>query len=277
MKEFSNKIFEVVSAKGPVLPIEISKELKETYKKDLIFFSAILSELVSEKKIFLTNAKIGSSPLYYVNGQEQKLERLYEYLKGVEKEAYDIIKEKKVVKDSELHPHQRVAIRAIKDFAVPIEVEDKGYKELFWRWYLINNEEAKNILGPIMQKKLKKEKEEKVVQIRKEKKIHAKPEDYRAKVVTFFQENKIEIVDENIIRKNNDIEFIIKVPSSLGETKFFAKVKNKNKISKADISIASNIAATKKLPLIFVTSGEISKKTKEYVEKHLEGVIIKEI
>ncbi len=283
MNEFSNKILEIVTLKGPVLPIEISKGLRGVYEKDLLFFSAILSDLVSQKRILVTRAKIGSSPLYYEKGQEEKIERLYPYLKEVERESYDLVKQNKILRDSDLHPHQRVAMRAIKDFAIPLEVEEKGNKELFWKWYLTPNEEAKELLKPFFkEEKIKKEEkkekpEEKAVETRKEKRVMQKPEDYRTKIVVFFQENKIAIIDENIIRRNNDMEFIIKVPTALGETKFFAKIKNKKAISKADIALAQNIAATKKLPLIFITSGEISKKTSDYAEKHLEGVILKRI
>lgn len=154
--EFKNKILNFVKANGPVLPVQVSKALGS----DTLFTSAVLSELVSYGQIFLTKAKIGGSPLYYTKGQELKLQLLEKYLGDIPKKAFQLLRDKKILKDSECTPAERVALRELNDFAFPIEIETNTYKssntepnkkEIFWRWYLFDEEEAKKLAIAAMQ------------------------------------------------------------------------------------------------------------------------------
>ena len=139
-----------VKSNGPVLPLQIGKHLGT----NTIFAGAILSELISTKHIFVTHATIGSSPLYYIKGQEEKLgPSLYNYLKQKEKQAYDKIKESKIIRESEAEPWQRVAMRDLKDFCFPLTVTiDKEKIEIFWKFYLVSEEEAKNLISSMLKK-----------------------------------------------------------------------------------------------------------------------------
>ncbi len=51
---------------GPVQPSQLANELNT----NILFASAILSELVSTKEAKITSVKKGGSPFYYVKGQE---------------------------------------------------------------------------------------------------------------------------------------------------------------------------------------------------------------
>ena len=90
------KILFLVKSKGPLLPSQINKELNV----DVLFASAMLSELVDRKLLRLSKAKIGGSPVYYAQGQESKLDILYPYLNEKERRAYDLLKENKVLRAS---------------------------------------------------------------------------------------------------------------------------------------------------------------------------------
>jgi len=153
--ENREKAINFIKKNGPVLPIQISKHLEN----DLIFSSAILSELVSSKLIKCTKACIGSSPLYYLPGQEYFLgPKLYNHLKPKEREGYDVLRERKVIRDNEAEPWQRVVFRNIPDFAIPTYVTIKDQTEIFWRFYLISEDEARKYIEEILQSK-KKEKQ----------------------------------------------------------------------------------------------------------------------
>ena len=76
VNKVKERILSIISYEGPLLPIQISRKLE----KDTIFAGAVLSELLKEKAIRVSNAKIGSSPLYYMAGQESKLSLLYNHL-----------------------------------------------------------------------------------------------------------------------------------------------------------------------------------------------------
>ncbi|MBW3017687.1 hypothetical protein KY325_00845 [Candidatus Woesearchaeota archaeon] len=152
------KILSLVKLKGPVLPREISKDLG----LDSLFAAAHLSELVDQKKMRLSNAKIGGSPIYYLEGQEAKLIRLVEYLNEKDRRAHDLLQEKKIVEDKELNPLFQVAMRNIKDFAVPLRVNKT---ELFWKYFLVPDQEAIGLIKEVLMARQQKQSPAQPVQV----------------------------------------------------------------------------------------------------------------
>lgn len=132
--ETKNKIVSLLESKGPLLPVHIGRGTG----LGSLFISAFLSELVSAGKIKVSHMKVGNSPLYYLKGQEGQLEKFSEYLKSKEKEAYEILKDKRALKDSEQEPAISVALEAIKDFAIPFQKDGEKY----WRYMLLSEDEA---------------------------------------------------------------------------------------------------------------------------------------
>lgn len=142
-----NKVIALVKQKGPVLPVHITKELNTSP----IFAGAILSELVDNKLLRLSSAKIGGSPVYFVEGQEGKLPgMLYNYLHEKEKKAYDMLKSSGILRDRDEEPVVRVALRAIKDFAIPFEVKKGDHVEIFWKYFLISDNDAEKSIREIL-------------------------------------------------------------------------------------------------------------------------------
>jgi len=131
--DVKKRIVYFISLRGPSLPVHIAKEIQTT----ILFTSVFLSELVSDKEIKISYLRVGSSPVYYLQGQEPQLEKFSEYLPGKEKEAFSLLKEKKFLKDKEQEPAIRVALREIKDFAIPFQKNN----EIYWRYYLISESE----------------------------------------------------------------------------------------------------------------------------------------
>src|SRR3989344_5530 len=115
------KIIEVIKRKGPSLPIQISKEVGLSS----LFISAFLSELAGEKRLKISHLKVGGSPLYFLEGQEEQLEKFYNYMPPKEAEAFLLLKEKKILKDAEQKPAIRIALRSIRDFAVGFKKDEE--------------------------------------------------------------------------------------------------------------------------------------------------------
>lgn len=359
------KVVGIIRAKGPILPVQLVKEIGG----NTMIAGAILSDLVKSRRVMISKAKIGSSPIYYVNGQEQKLSILYDSLHEKEKQAYDLLKKESVLKDTELASVERVALRQIKDFAVPLEVNLPQGKEIFWRWYLLPKSQAeekiKDMLGIkdkrtedenkekeqmeiqrknveeirlkneglqkelLEQKKLYAQKEKEREQnknreqdkrdsknIKDSKEDHIKTEaivelsrpqekqgklikdetdgkdrkdeqlptreqrtellkdDFFGNISDDFKKRNIRISDVNIIRKNSDIEMILTVPSAIGTVDMFCKARNKKKNNDGDLSSAFLQGQLKKLPTIYLTTGEITKKAMEKINKELRGIIV---
>lgn len=303
--EVKNKIFSYVKRFGPVLPVKISKEIGS----NTIFAGAILSQLISEKQILISSSKVGGSPLYYVSGQEEKLQILSEYMNEKENKAFHLLKQSKILRDKILEPWQRVALREIKDFAFMLKViDDNKNEEIFWKWYLIPDNEAELLVKGIIEYKeqVKEEivKEQIVEKINEQKpevqslisetkeelikpvteakkgKLEEKSKEIRLKKVEKKKEisfrNNIDnyFARKNIsfieqnVKKNNEYDFVCNVPSHVGDVRFFVKVKSKKKISDSDLLLAHSQARLKGLPLLYLSNGELNKKGKDYLNKN---------
>ena len=306
-------IIGIIRRKGPVLPVQVSKELKTS----ILFGSAMLSELVSAKLIKVSTVKIGGSPLYYLPEHVSRLQDFAKHLPGKEKEAYDLLKQKKVLRDTSQEPAIRVALKNMKDFAWPLNATIGDKKELFWKWFLIENEEAtgviKNILGIKEQKEAKKEepkivREEKKVEPKKEiekniepniqktempavdeQKEEIKPEepkpilkqepqdDFLMSVLGYFSTNNIKVLSKSIIKRNSEIDFDIELQSAVGVLKYYCKAKSKKRVNDGDLSSAYVQGHLRKLPVLFLSYGEPTKRAKEMLNKEFQNIVYKKI
>jgi len=333
MNELKQQIVEFVKKNGPTIPVKVAKALNS----NLMFTSAILGELVSNKVLKISHGKIGNSPVYYTSGQEPKLSMLKNYLSGRLKEAFSILQESKVLRDSSCEPWLRVALRELKDFAHPVTVQIKGNNEIFWKWHLSSNEDAKKMITEIVigsvqkgaegkdshdmqgeenrQKKsigpgeerekkedtqnssVKSEKQysqESNANIDAEQSVKAGIEesvlladktsrksqatcDFYVKVLDFLKKNNIKIIDSKIVRKNRELNFIVKMPSPVGPLTFFIKAKNKNKINDADLSLAYSEGQQNKLPVIVLSKGALTKKAGSFISDNIRGLVFKKL
>ncbi|MBW2998062.1 FaeA/PapI family transcriptional regulator [Candidatus Woesearchaeota archaeon] len=134
----NDKILEMVKRKGPVVPTDISSELKvQSY-----LVSAYLSDLLNKKQLIMSNLKLGSSGLYFLPEQKHMLEKFAEKLNEKDYRAFLELKESKVLRESTMTPLMRVSVKNIKDFAVPLEVSFNNQKEVFWKFYSVPADEA---------------------------------------------------------------------------------------------------------------------------------------
>jgi len=306
---------------GPVLPTQIAKDLGVSS----IIASAHLSELVSKRELKLSFLKVGSSPLYYLPGQEDKLQNFSQHLHEKEKIVYDMLLNEKVLWDKKVEPVVRVALRGIKDFAVPLQVNFQGGSEIFWKWYLLDNKEAENMIKgmlgvkkeeikkeeqipiedkEILKKEIKEEKkieepkteiskketikEEKIIQRKETEKNEEQKrllgsteeridDDFFNSIQGYFLKNNVKIFEKNLIRKGSEAEFIVEVPSAVGSLTYYCKAKSKKRINEGDLSAVFIIGQTKKLPVLFLTKGDLTKKAQEMLSVEFKGMAVKKV
>ena len=344
-----DKIIQIVKMKGPLLPSQVNKELNT----NVLFAAAMLSEIVDKKIIKLSNLKVGGSPLYFAPGQEYKLQNFADKLGSKEKNAYDILKESLVLRDRQMEPVIRQALRLIPDFAKPVEINHNNEAILFWKWYLLTEDKLEKLikdnLGIVekqeilekedskveekkpelksetasdhepkteLKQKLKSEVPDKVDDKHKEleerekalkqKELELKqkirqmeekskelqtnpPEDFPLKdtgepndefykkIKGYFDKNNIIINNHKIIRKNSDIEFDISIPSQVGNLNYFCKAKNKKRCNDGDLSTVFIQGQAKKLPILFLTTGDITKKAESMLNTDFKSMTIKTI
>lgn len=279
--EIKNKIINIIRVRGPCLPVHIAKGIG----MDILFTSAFLSELISENRIKISHMKVGSSSVHYIIGQELRLENFSQYLKSREKDAYRLLKEKKFLKDSEQEPAIRVALRAIKDFAIPINKNNI----ITWRYFTASESE----LPPEPRKEIKQEIKEPEKEKKPEKKVEIfgsskeniekkpkesikksapsqkKNEKFFNKIKEFLSGKSVEILDIEGFSKT-DLTLKIRI----NEKERLLVAYNKKRITEQDIINANKKASELNLKYIILSLGEPLKKTTNLIEaiQNLAGI-----
>jgi hypothetical protein len=270
--EIKERIVAFLKIKGPSLPVHIAKEIG----MNILFTSAFLSELLSDRKIKMSHMKVGSSKIHFLEGQEEKLENFSNHLKSREKDAYLLLKEKKFLKDSEVQPAIRVALRAIKDFAIPIETSEG----IVWRYFTVPKSEFKEKEKPKLETKTPEVIEEKKPETKTEKpKTRKKSRSSRAsskkndkffnKVKDFLREKQIEITGIEGFSKK---DLTLKVKKN--EREYLLIAFNKKRVTEKDIIKAHKKASDQNLRYLILSLGEPLKKTQNIIEaaKDLAGI-----
>ena len=279
MLELKQKVLQFVQAHGPTIPSKVA----EVTQTNLIFTSAFLSELAAQKQVWVTNTKVGGTPFYYVKGQEVKLQECAKHLSEKPRRAFELLREKRVVRDSQVEPWQRVALREIKDFSVRMDaLLDNGVQETFWRWYLLSEEEAKARIRAMIGVKKEAERplsrpkqapsEEAQQQLQPEMRPTEPAAGFLHQVQLYLQESKALILEETVIKKQSEGEYLVQVPSPLGDLVFLVVAKKKKKISDADLKLAQHRGRGK--PVLLVSTGELSKKAAKILSQELKGSVL---
>ena len=297
--QIKEKIISLLRVKGPSLPVHISSATGIS----ILFAGAFLSELISDKRIRISDMKVGSSPVYYLPGQEGLLDRYSQHLKSKERDAYELLRSKKFLHDKTQDPAIRVALRAIKDFAVPFEKNS----DLYWRFHTFPQNEfdpihttpkphypqraeekaAPEIKEPQREivtltfKPKEKAEEEKTLSIferKSEQKETKKPKPQKTakkpiKKSSKKEEGLFNKVKELLAKKSIEIldiedikngEITLKVSSKGKEELLIAY--NKKKISESDILKAHKKAQGAGLPYMILSLGEAPKKTQSLID-----------
>ncbi|MBI2139522.1 hypothetical protein HYU14_01250 [Candidatus Woesearchaeota archaeon] len=354
MQDQSEEVLKFLSSHGPSLPIEVAKAIRQ----DTILASAYLSQLISVGKVKISSVKVGTSPVYYLPGQESQLMKFSDNLNEKDKRAYERLKEKKILRDAELEPLMRVALRSIKDYALPLDVQFQGNTALFWKWYLLPEGEAKAGIGALLEppqaaENLSAQKEKEVskgavnnptdlnkdstettnnsteaintpkgetaneippappeVQRRLQEQkasgesIHREPipreplpeesipkwpvrkklakkekkepseNNFAGAVEQFFGKNAVEVIGRHPIKKT-ETDFILKVPSAVGNLEYYCKARDKKSINDTDLASAFAQGQLRKLPVLLLTGGKLTKRALEMLSKDFKGMQVK--
>lgn len=354
--------FNFIKANGPVLPVQISKILNT----NILFAAAVLSELVERKTLKMTNAAIGGSKLYYIPNLQEPLlgEKLFNSLNPVEKEVFNLLKESSVLRDKALEPKQRIALRDLKDFAFPLTITLGDQSEIFWKFHIVKDEDAKpfiqqhiedtpaetkveikeqakaetplievpkqevrneqpqmnvnDVVAKLREELMKeiapklKERDEEISRLKnnqhKEEKISSKkieeeeeseednddveeeeekeekfidkseskkPEGkFYKEILDFFNDSNIKVLKEEMVKKEKEYDFVVKIPSAFGTLNYFVKARDKKNFNDSDVALAFSSGQLRKLPTIFLGKGKLNKKAVLLIEEKLNGQLV---
>lgn len=293
VKNDKERILSTIRLKGPCLPVQIARALN----LEPILASALLSELKSEQKIFLSDMKVGSSPLYFSQGQEKQLENFISHLNNREKEALTLLKQSEILNDEEQSPIIRVALRAIKDFAIPLRIRIKEESKLFWKYFLLPDEKVKPLIQQLFTPEKTSRVQEKPHELKKEeskppppktitkqvqitetqkpaspapKKVplkKTKPEyEFSSLIKSHLKTKDIELL-KTISEKKREFISIVRVDTLFGKQEFYLIAKDKKKINENDITLALQKAQAEKMPSLLLSPGELDKKASENLQQ----------
>ncbi|MDA1197316.1 MAG: hypothetical protein O2779_05130 [Nanoarchaeota archaeon] len=331
----AESILQLISSRGPQVPMQVAQAIGT----DSIIASAHLSDLSSRGKVKISKIKVGSSPLYYLPGQEGRLREFVNNLHHREKKAYDLLSERKIIRDIEQEPAIRVALRNIKDFAVPLEVERGEIKEVFWKWFLLTSQDSQKLINDLLTGRDEKPAEappesvppEKVVGEKKEVveqevvvepavekkplevasegaqeklvaeeaavvthdapavsnpavKTGATPKakkqvedaDFAETILGFFSSSNISILSREVLKKT-EVDYLLKIPSAVGDMEYYCKARKKKTINDADLASAFVQGQLRKLPVLFLTTGKLTKRAQEMMVADFKGIAVREL
>ena len=299
-----SRVMSFLKDKGPSIPVKVSGHLGV----DTMLASAFLAELLSDKEIKMSKMKVGNSPIYFLAGQEERLQDFSNYLKGRERQAFELLKEKKILRDRNQEPAIRVALRSIKDFAFPFKVRD----ETFWRFYLVNHNEAvgnveNNIPKPkvTVMSKIKEAfigEEVKPVEVGNVKSVEGRVEtsvkvdepvkevvresveevvepvkeivkevSFGSRAESFLGENGFQIVRKIQARKR-DYSAVVRIRNDSEIKDYLCISKDKKSVTEGDVLKFLEEGKMDKLPVLILSTGEPNKKAQEWLE-YLKGVV----
>ncbi len=284
------RLLSTIRLRGPSLPVQLAREIG----MNTLFTSAFLSELYADQKLKISNLRIGSSALYFIQGQEAQLEQFVHHLNQKEKEAFSLLKQEKILDDTIQTPVIRTALRAIKDFAIPISITQNNEEKLFWKYFLLNDSEAHTLIEqktkpqPSPEQKLIKtdtlpispaisqetnEKEKKIVQEEKAKKkgrISKKSEketksEFSKRVRDYLQTKEIEIL-EIFLEKKKELLARVRIDTLAGKQEFFLSGYDKKMLTDKDLTIAVQKGSSMRMPSLIIATGDLNTAGKEYLE-----------
>jgi len=187
-KYVKERLIKYLNERGPSLPVNLAKHVG----LNSLFTSAFLSELSEEGHLKISDMKVGGSPLYYPKNKVAMLENFTNHLDAKDREACLLLKEKGVLDDQQQTPIVRVALRGLKDFAIPIKKDEK----LYWRYFLVNEDAALEKLFP----------KAKLIEPVPEIKIEPKKEEAGEIKLQIKQEKEINKINDELEEKRKELE-----------------------------------------------------------------------
>ena len=263
MKE---KIVEFIRENGPTLPVQI---VSKTGGNSFVA-SAYLSDLVDKKEIFQSEERVGSVPLYYLEGQESLLKEKIDELNLSVKTARSFQK-RKVVETPELESKRKDfdrRLKNIKEGETRQQEKKKGALEKA-RELIKKTVERPRVEVPKPQIRVERPQVEvSKPRIEKPKVVEKKVEElsFSKRVLEFLEKSNVEVLKSENLTDNSGA-CIVRAPSSVGPLKFYVKLWSKKRLNKSDIAESYALALEKKLPVIILTDGTVAKTAKKYLSE----------
>jgi hypothetical protein len=274
---------------GPLLPVEVASKTG----LDSFMAKAYLEELIAEGKVKISREKIADSNVYYLDGQDSQVQQKFiSIVQNHKKTARTYAP----IQDLSLSPEVQAKRDAFAQKLAEIEAAEQKRKA-----QQISNPAPRPQLvqqlpqptfkplpalppRPIPQfpqtsipekPEFKPTAEPTPQQINFEKEPIYEPEKERTfidEAMDWLRMEGYEIIEE-LSAKKTSVSLLIKVNSDFGKLNFFAKIRDKKSITKADLTAAYAGAMEHNCPAVIITNGELAKSTDIFLEE--KGGVVK--
>jgi hypothetical protein len=100
----------------------------------------------------------------------------------------------------------------------------------------------------------------------------AQPTEFSNSIAEYFSKRNIKL-DEDLGSSKTELAAIVRVPSAIGEMRYYCKAKTKKTTTDGDLAAAYLEAQGKGLPLLYLAAGTLSKKAQEVLPT-LKGAVV---
>lgn len=245
-----------------LLEVEIpGRGIKEIFWKWYMLSDAETESLIKNtlRRIYAPKAEKPKAPVV----EEQKISEA----EKPKAEVFSLPEESKKEKQEKPKRKERVKKDVKRKFLKKKELETKPEEEKKGTKFKIE-EELLKIQEEETEAK-KKDKPKTPAMLEKENKANA----FITIVQDYFKKNDIQILETEVI-KHNEIDFAVKVPSAVGKISYYCKAKDKKSVNEGDLSTAFVQGQLKKMPVLFLSNGKLTKRAEEMVEKQFQHMNI---
>jgi len=258
------QIVDFIKARGPVLPADISKE----FSMDIFMASAMLTEIKNKGEIRSSSKRIGSSLLYYTPEQEGQVKNmLFNKLNDIEKRFVKMMREHQVAFEKEFGPQEKFLASKLGDFIKRIEIDG----DAVWYFIGISQEEAMRIAMGMKREEIPPKVEEKEeIEVSREQEVGGE-KDFEEMVEGFFENNNAKVIEKK--GGAGKRTYVVEMDMPIAKQKFFVGMIDKSKVNESDLGILWIKGQKKKMPVIVLVSGKITKKALKFADKEFGSLM----
>jgi len=92
----------------------------------------------------------------------------------------------------------------------------------------------------------------------------------------FLAQSNIKIKESVVVKKKVEFDLLLELPSPVGPLEYYCKARSKKRVSDGDISTAYVQGQMRKLPVLILTDGELSKGAQEVLDQ-LKGIAVRRV
>ncbi len=292
-----DKAFDVVRS-GPVLPVEVASKLGV----DSFLANAYLSQLVETGKIKQSKDRVGNSFVYFLAGHEGAASTRISNLLNAGKKTARMYASAVPAGPEVEQKRQAFTQRLAEIEAKEQQIKRPAPQQLLPQTVSeVQKQEFLSALKPAIESQLKQQAQEQVQpaqlnlpRIPSPQEVFAavgnnfnsqrvegieKAKDifHKIKSTIFMDEGRVvekalgflvdagsEIIGKELRKKGREADILAIVPTPIGPVKFLVMARDKRTVSEAELSLAFTAGQHRKLPVIYVTNGKLTKSAQNY-------------